>query len=115
MGGWTCGAWERPATTQTASTASTLPAINVIFFMTALRDIAGRTRSRGLRPLAGLNQPPKLVSMAMPLVLGAVTHDRHGSSPGEKAEQAEGELLPVVLDRAASSVDRPVHEELGAI
>src|SRR5262245_17762847 len=53
--------------------------------------------------------------MTAGFLFGTMTHHGDGPGSGQPLDQPQCELLTVILDRAASSVDRPVHEELTSI
>src|SRR5262245_49877959 len=57
----------------------------------------------------------QLVPVALPLVVGAMAHERDGPRSAQLLEQAERELLAVILDRAAARIDEAAHEQLAAI
>src|SRR5919201_2401052 len=61
------------------------------------------------------NQPPELVAVALRLIFRAVAHQRHAAAAREPLDEAQRELLSVVLDRAAPRVHRAVHEQLATI
>lgn len=53
---------------------------------------------------------PKFVSMALPLTLRAMTHERYSTGAPEPLDESERELLTMILDCTAARVDRSVHE-----
>jgi hypothetical protein len=53
--------------------------------------------------------------MALPLVLCAMAHERDTATPGEPFDEPERELLAVILDCAASRINRAVHEQFAAV
>ena len=55
------------------------------------------------------------MAMAVLLIFSAVAQQGHIALPGEPANQAEGELLPVILDGRVARVDAAAHEQLGSI
>jgi len=57
----------------------------------------------------------KLVAVTLRRVFGAMAHQRHGLPASQLLDQPKREFLPVILDGAASRVNRPVHEQLAAI
>jgi hypothetical protein len=50
--------------------------------------------------------------MALRLILVAVAEERHSPSSGQSFDQAERELLAMVLNRSAALVDRAIQEKL---
>lgn len=53
--------------------------------------------------------------VALPLILVTVTDQRHSPSSCQSLDQAQRELLAVVLDGPAALVDGPIQEELFSI
>ena len=53
--------------------------------------------------------------MALWLLFPAMAHQRDVPCRGEPFDQAERELLPMVLDGPAASIHGPVHEQLSAV
>lgn len=47
------------------------------------------------------------MTMAMPLILGAMAKQRNGLVLRQVLEQAQGELLPVIFDSMVPRVDAP--------
>src|SRR3990167_9569546 len=58
------------------------------------------------------DQRPQQMPVALALILGAMAQERDVADSGEPLDEAKREFLAVILDGAASLIDRPVQEKL---
>jgi hypothetical protein len=58
------------------------------------------------------NQFLEQMSVTLCLIFSAVAHERYMTRTGQRLEQAQCELLTMVLDAATARIDRPIQEEL---
>ena len=80
------------------------------FLASALAYEAGHR----LHPIAE-NEFPQHVPMTLPLILGAVAHQRHPTASRQLLNQPKRELLAVVLNCSVALVDRTIEEKLRSI
>ena len=53
--------------------------------------------------------------MALKLIFGTMTHQRHWSAGAQFVQKTKRELLAVILDRPVPGVNRSAFEQLAAI
>jgi hypothetical protein len=53
--------------------------------------------------------------MALILIFRTVAHERDVSRTREFLNETQGEFLSMILDGAATFVDRPIHEQFGSV
>jgi hypothetical protein len=53
--------------------------------------------------------------MTAVLIFRAVAHQSDVTGTGKALNESQRKFLPVILDAAATRIDRPVHEDFGSI
>jgi hypothetical protein len=61
------------------------------------------------------NEPSQHVPVALPLIFGAVAHQRDPAPPRELLHQAQRKFLAMILNGSAALVDRAIKEKLVSI